>query len=61
MLSETLQRPDPGETEEDVLALQEEFFKSGNFPSATLVKLNGDEKTYVGCKGTATICFVRVV
>ena len=44
MLSESLQRPQPGETEEDVLLLQEEFLKSGNLPSATLVKSSADEK-----------------
>ena len=48
MLSETLQRPKPGETEEDVLALQEEFLKSGNLPSAILVKANDENLGYRG-------------
>lgn len=43
-MSWTLQRPKPGETEEDVLALQNEFLKSGSQPSATLVKQTGDRK-----------------
>lgn len=48
MLSETLQRPKPGETEEDVLALQEEFLRSRDLPSATLVKANDMNLGYKG-------------
>ena len=48
MLSETLQRPKPGETEEDVLALQEEFLRSRYLPSATLVKANDENLRYKG-------------
>lgn len=55
MLSETLQRPKAGETEEDLLALQEEFLKSGNLPSATLVKRNGDRKIQVGDTNTREV------
>ena len=48
MSSETLPRPKPGETEEDVLALQEEFLRSGYLPSATLVKTNDENLGYKG-------------
>ena len=52
MSSETLQRPRPGETEEDVLELQKEFLKSGNLPSATLVRANDEN---LGHKGIGDI------
>jgi len=40
----TLKRPKPGETEEEVLASQKEFLKSGNLPSAKLVRPNSHKK-----------------
>ena len=45
-MAEKFRRPKPGETEEDVLALQEEFLKSGSIPSATLVKANDEKLRY---------------
>ena len=50
-MSGILQRPKPGETEEDVLALQEQFLESGHLPSAKLVKSNGHEKFHANEKG----------
>lgn len=62
-----LLRPKPGDTEEDILLMQEQFMKSGNLPSASLSKTGLNKKggllapqSRVDCTGRVILCIIFV-
>ena len=56
-----LLRPKPGDTEEDILLMQEQFMKSGNLPSASLSKTGFNKKGGLRAPQSRVDCTGRVI